>query len=58
MGVTHIRYLLNQWRLRWETVAAVHDLEREKPVSSTAPSASLKDCGEEKSDRSPAPRGK
>jgi hypothetical protein len=58
MGVTHVRYLLNQWRLRWETVAAVHDLEREKPVSSTAPRATLKDSRDEESDRSPGPPGK
>jgi len=46
VGVTHIRYLLDQWRRRWETVAALHALERDRPASWQAPNTSRKDPGE------------
>jgi hypothetical protein len=52
MGVTHIRYLLDQWRRRWETLAALHSLERDQPASSSAPKTSRKELGE---DEAPAP---
>ena len=47
MGVTHIRYLLDQWRRRWETLAALHALEREQPASSDGPKTSPKNPGED-----------
>jgi hypothetical protein len=55
MGVTHIRYLLNQWRLRWETVSTLHALEREKPASPPDQSFPPKDAGEDETSRNPDP---
>ena len=31
MGVTNIRYLLSQWRLHWETLSALHQIDRPEP---------------------------
>jgi len=55
MGVTHIRYLLDQWRRRWETLAALHALERDTPASSPAPDPSRQDSGENATPANPDP---
>jgi hypothetical protein len=57
MGVTHIRYLLDQWRRRWEILAALHALEGDKPAAAPAPDPSRPDSGEGEASATPGRPG-